>query len=113
MVSVGGLLVVLVGLAHDEDVVAPGKGVRVHLHGVQVGVRVPPLGLPKQQQCGHMTQTGRPCHNIKRGVFQLYEDKGNVINRGYGINRGMYQQQKTCQNNRDMPATGAQVSNQE
>ncbi len=45
MVGVGGLLVVLVCLAHDEYVMAPGEGVWVHFHRVQVGVRVPTLRL--------------------------------------------------------------------
>jgi hypothetical protein len=45
MVGVGGLLVVLVGLAHDENVVPPPEGVGVHLHGVQVRVGVPALSL--------------------------------------------------------------------
>ena len=45
MVGVCWLLVVLVCLAHDEDVVAPPEGVGVHLDRVQVGVRVSPLCL--------------------------------------------------------------------
>ena len=45
MVGVRWLLVVLVCLAHDEDVVAPPEGVGVHLDRVQVGVRVSPLCL--------------------------------------------------------------------
>ena len=45
MVGVGGLLVVLVGLAHDDLVVAEAEGVAVHGHRVQVDVRVGALGL--------------------------------------------------------------------
>jgi hypothetical protein len=51
MVGIGWLLVVLVGLAHDENVVAPPEGVGVHLDGVQVRVRVPALSLTKQKIC--------------------------------------------------------------
>ena len=43
VVGVGGLLVVFVGLAHHEDVVSTSEGVGVHLHRVQVGVRVAAL----------------------------------------------------------------------
>jgi hypothetical protein len=50
VVGVRGLLVVLVCLAHDEYVVSPGEGVRVHLHRVQVGVRIPTLRLNKSME---------------------------------------------------------------
>ncbi len=49
MVGVCRLLVVLVSLAHDENVVAPPEGVGVHLHGVEVGVRIPSLCLRKNR----------------------------------------------------------------
>ena len=45
VVCVCGLLVVLVCLAHHEDVVTPSEGVGVDLDGVQVGVGVGALGL--------------------------------------------------------------------
>ena len=45
VVGVGGLLVVLVGLAHDDLVVAEAEGVAVHGHRVEVDVRVGALGL--------------------------------------------------------------------
>ena len=45
VVGAGRLLVVLVGLAQHQDVVAPPEGVRVDLDWVQVGVRVGALSL--------------------------------------------------------------------
>ena len=45
VVCVCGLLVVLVCLAHHEDVVTPSEGVGVDLDGVQVGVGVGALSL--------------------------------------------------------------------
>merc|ERR1719412_1935741 len=45
LVCLCGLLVVLVGLAHHQDVVAPPEGVGVDLDRVQVGVGVGALGL--------------------------------------------------------------------
>merc|ERR1719219_978185 len=45
LVGVSGKLVVLVGLAQDQDVVASSEGVRVDLHRVKVSVGVGALGL--------------------------------------------------------------------
>ena len=45
LVGVRGELVVLVGLAEDQDIVASSEGVRVDLHRVKVSVGVGALGL--------------------------------------------------------------------
>ena len=45
LVGVSWQLVVLVGLAEDQDVVAPPEGIRVDLDGVEVSVGVGALGL--------------------------------------------------------------------
>ena len=45
LVGGGGLVLVVVGLAHHQDVVTLGEGAGVHLDGLQVGVRVLSVGL--------------------------------------------------------------------
>ena len=45
LVGGGGLVLVVVGVAHHQDVVTLGEGAGLHLDGLQVGVRVLSVGL--------------------------------------------------------------------
>ena len=69
MVGVCWLLVVLVCLAHDEDVVSAPEGVGVHLDRVQVGVRVSPLCLQKHHF--EMIKLGKSINKIYEGVTNI------------------------------------------
>ena len=69
LVRISGQLVVLVGLAHHQDVVASSEGVGVDLDRVEVGVGVGALGLVAGAPV--VVPDGKIFHRLRFGVQRL------------------------------------------